>query len=89
MAPGLSMSDSEQETIEVSEKTKERFEEEKAKMDAADPHIPDLSEDQFMKCLLDTLEAARNGFYDEQPRKRTSDEQQERLTSHAYEENDR
>lgn len=83
------MSDSEKEVIEVSEKVKERYLEEKARMDAADPGLPDMSDDQFMKCMLDTLKAVRNGVYDGGARKRTSDETQKRLTSHAYQDNER
>lgn len=52
------------ETIEVSEKTKERFESQKAAMDAADPHVPDMADEHFLNTLLDTLEAAQNGYYE-------------------------
>lgn len=51
--------------IDVSEKTRERYDRKKAEMDAADPNLPDLSNDQFMKCLLDTVEAVENGLYDD------------------------
>lgn len=62
------MIDSGNVSIEVGEKTKERYQQAKAKMDAADPNLPDMSDDQFMKCMLDTLEAVRDGFYNGQPR---------------------
>lgn len=44
------------EAIEVSEQTKERFDRKKATVDAADADVPDLTDDQFVNSLLDTLE---------------------------------
>lgn len=43
------------EQIEVTKTTKERFDREKATVNAADANLPDLTDDQFVNTLLDTL----------------------------------
>ena len=61
------------ESIEVSEKTLNRYEKKKEEMDAAEPHLPDMTNDQFVKTLLDTVDAVENGLYE------VSDSAQQRL----------
>jgi len=54
-------------TISIKERTKERFDNAKDEMDGADPDCPDLTADQFMNTLLDTLEHAQGGGYSDDP----------------------
>jgi len=51
-------------TLSVRKRTAERFHDEKDAMDAADPNTPDLTSDEFVNTLLDTLDHARDGGYD-------------------------
>ena len=50
--------------LDLSERNVQRFKEAKAEMDKADPDVPDLTDEQFMKTLLDTLVAVQEGYYE-------------------------
>ena len=50
-------------TISVDENTLERFREIKAELDDAEDGVPDHTADSFVSALLDTWEAAGDGYY--------------------------
>lgn len=50
-------------SLSVKRDTKQRFKDAKETMDSADPATPDMTADQFLNTLLDTLEHANDGGY--------------------------
>lgn len=52
-------------TITVEQKTLERFKELKRELDEIQADVPDHNADSFLKCLMDTYEAAQDGHYGE------------------------
>jgi len=53
------------ETIELDAATVERLREARGRLDAEQPGVPKPSMDLFVNYLLDTEEAARDGYYTE------------------------
>ena len=49
-------------TISIRKRRRDRFNNLKA--DCNEHGVPEMSADQFLKVLMDTLEAAENGYYD-------------------------
>lgn len=52
-------------TITVEGDTLERFNELKRELDEIQADVPDHNADSFLKCLMDTYEAAQDGHYGE------------------------
>jgi len=53
-------------SLSVKEGTRDRLNARKAEFnDNQEGSVPDLSTDQFIEMLLDTLDAAEDGYYDE------------------------
>jgi len=50
-------------TISVDSETLERFNKLKREMDSNQPNVPDHNADSFLSCLMDTYEAAEDGYY--------------------------
>ena len=51
-------------TISVSESTLDRFKSVKSDLNDAQDSVPDHNADSFLNALLDTWEAAQDGYYD-------------------------
>jgi len=52
-------------TITISDERLERFKQLKAELDEQQPDVPDHSADSFLAALMDTWEAAEDGYYSE------------------------
>jgi hypothetical protein len=52
-------------TITVEDDTLERFNRLKVELDTNQPDVPNHSSDSFLKCLMDTYDAAQEGHYGE------------------------
>ncbi len=55
------MTNDDQRTIEVSERTYERFEERRE--ESGDEHLPPMDQSSYLSSLLDTAQAVENGLY--------------------------
>jgi len=58
------MAEADTTTISVSERTLERFKSLKRELDNEQDSVPDHTADSFLNALLDTWEAADNGYYE-------------------------
>lgn len=58
------MAETNQTTITVDERTLERFKSLKRELDNEQDSVPDHTADSFVNALLDTWEAADDGYYD-------------------------
>jgi hypothetical protein len=58
------MAEADTTTISVSERTLERFKSLKRELDNEQDSVPDHTADSFVNALLDTWEAADDGYYD-------------------------
>jgi len=70
-------------TITVDEQTLARFKSLKAELDEAQPDVHDHSADSFLPALLDTWEAAEDGYYEEPSADAIADQLRQEIDSLA------
>jgi len=69
-----------QTTITVDESTLERFKQLKAELDNAQSSVPDHTNESFLQSLMDTWEAAEDGYYDDDNVSEIAEEIKEQLS---------
>jgi hypothetical protein len=73
-----------QTTITVDESTLERFKATKRSLDAEQDGVPDHSADSFLNALLDTWEAAGDGYYTDPSAEAIVEELETRIDTLAF-----